>query len=78
MPESERLFKVLNEDGTPYHGGAGQWSLPVRNDDGSWTPGDWMPPIEGDLEPCANGYHGYREGDLVMAWPCHFRSGSQG
>ena len=58
---SERLFKVLNVDGTCYHGGTGQWSLPH---DGQ--PGDWMPVIEGDLEACANGYHLCRESDLIF------------
>ena len=52
-----KLYKVLNEDGSCYNGGVGRWSLPVQNDDGSWTPGEWMPPIEGELIPCENGYH---------------------
>jgi hypothetical protein len=51
---------MLNEDGSPFHGGTGSWSLPH---DGQ--PGDWMPPIEGDLVPCKNGYHLCREGDLL-------------
>ncbi|HUX30180.1 MAG TPA: hypothetical protein VMV78_06085, partial [Thiobacillus sp.] len=56
----ERLFKVLGDDGRPCHGGTGRWRLPH---DGK--PGDWMPPIEGDLVPCENGYHLCREGDLA-------------
>ena len=44
------LYKVLNEDGTPYHGGKAKWHLP------SGRPGKWMPPIK-DIEPCARGYH---------------------
>ena len=56
---TERLFKVLDRDGTPFHGGIGAWSLPARGE-----PGAWMPPIA-DLEPCERGYHLCREGDLV-------------
>ena len=56
----ERLFKVLGDDGRPHHGGTGRWHLPH---DGK--PGDWMPPIEGDLVPCENGYHLCREGYLA-------------
>lgn len=54
-----RLFKVLNGD-KAYHGGTGVWSLPH---DGQ--PGEWMPPIVGDLVPCENGYHLCREDDLL-------------
>lgn len=54
-----RLWKFLNEDGTPYHGGSGRWFLPK---DGQ--PGDWMPPISGKLVPCENGYHACRDRDL--------------
>jgi hypothetical protein len=56
----ERLFKVLDDGGTCFHGGHGQWSLPHNGD-----PGNWMPAIEGELEPCANGYHLCRESDLI-------------
>ena len=61
------LYKVLNEDGTPYHGGYGAWSLPAKNDDGTWTPGEWMPPIGGELVLCENGYHLCRDGQ-VLEW----------
>ena len=57
---TERLFKVLGEDGKPFHGGTGHWSLPT--DEG---PGEWMPSIEGALVPCENGYHLCRIGDLL-------------
>ena len=57
---TERLFKILNEDGTPCHGGYGAWSLP--SDD---APGEWMPAIEGKLIACENGYHLCREQDLL-------------
>ena len=61
------LFKVLNDDGTCCNGGNGSWSLPTKNPDGTWTPGEWMPAIEGDLEPCSHGYHLAREQDL-LSW----------
>ena len=53
----EKLYKVLNVDGSCCNGGTGQWFLPTYNPDGSWTPGEWMQAIEGYLEPCSNGYH---------------------
>jgi hypothetical protein len=40
-----RYWKVLNDDGTTYHHASDyRWSLPVKNDDGTWTPGEWMGP----------------------------------
>ena len=48
---SVTLYKVLNEDGTPYHGGNGKWHLPSGK-----RPGKWMPPIK-NIEPCRSGYH---------------------
>ena len=51
------VYKVLNKDGRSCNGGDLLWSLPVQNDDVTWTPGDWMPAIEGELIPCENGYH---------------------
>jgi len=59
------LFKALNTDGNCYRGGHGKWSLPTKNDDGTWLPGDWMPAVEGKLIACKNGYHACREGDLL-------------
>lgn len=35
------LYKIL-KDGTSCHGGDMEWSLPTLNDDGSYTPGEWM------------------------------------
>jgi len=52
-----KYFKVLDENGCSCHGGDAEWSLPTQNDDGTWTPGEWMPEIEGELKPCRNGYH---------------------
>lgn len=54
------LFKVLNEDGTAFHGGTSKWHLPR---DGQ--PGEWMPPVNGNLVLCENGYHLCRAQDLV-------------
>ncbi len=52
-----KYYKVLGKHGRSCHGGETEWSLPTRNDDGTWSPGEWMPPVDGELEPCANGYH---------------------
>jgi hypothetical protein len=52
-----KYYKVLDKHGRSCHGGEAEWSLPQRNEDGTWTPGEWMPEVEGPLEPCANGYH---------------------
>ena len=46
------LYKVLDAEGKAMHGGSGQWRLPKGD-----QPGEWMPPIKGNLIPCANGYH---------------------
>lgn len=51
-----KLYKVLR-DGKSCNGGQLTWSLPIKREDGTWQPGDWMPEIEGDLEACKNGYH---------------------
>ena len=51
------LYKVLDAEGCSCNGGELKWSLPARSDDGSWTPGEWMPEIEGPLVECENGYH---------------------
>jgi len=52
-----KYYKVLDKHGCSCHGGDAEWSLPQRNEDGSWTPGEWMPPVKGELVPCLNGYH---------------------
>jgi hypothetical protein len=52
-----KYYKVLDKNGYSCHGGEAEWSLPTRNADGTWTPGEWMPEVEGELEPCRNGYH---------------------
>jgi len=54
------MYKVLGEDGRPYHGGSGVWSLPH---DG--IPGEWMPRIE-MIVPCESGYHVCTKDQLVV------------
>lgn len=55
-----KLYKVINTDGTAYHGGSGAWNLPKGK-----RPGKWMEPIKGGLVPCKNGYHLCRDSDLL-------------
>ena len=54
------FYKVLNVDGSCYHGGVGSWLLPVGGE-----PGAWMPEIVGELKPCARGYHVLKLDQLV-------------
>lgn len=49
--DTPKLYKVLNEDGTPCWGGSGRWLLPAGG-----KPGRWMPRIDG-LVPYERGYH---------------------
>ena len=51
---SEQLYKVLDEERRPFHGGSGQWR----------PAGEWMPPI-GDIIPCERGYHVCNRAQLV-------------
>ena len=51
----ETLYKWLDHDGKPGNRGTGVWN----------RHGKWMPAITGTLIPCSNGYHLYREQDLV-------------
>jgi hypothetical protein len=59
-------YKCLAAGGKPANGGAGVWSLPVKNKDGTWQAGDWMPHIE-DIELCRRGYHACEWKD-VLRW----------
>lgn len=52
------LFKVLDKNGYPLHGGVGRWYLPQDGE-----PGDWMPHVS-NLIPCKRGYHLCRPTDL--------------
>ncbi len=60
MSATETLYKILDEDGSCYHGGRGKWHLPTAD-----APGKWMPKLRGMLEPCQRGYHLCRETDLI-------------
>ena len=65
----KKYFKVLSEDNRSCNGGSTDlaWSLPVENPDGTWTPGEWMPEIQGELELYANGYH-LTDADHLLDW----------
>ena len=62
----EKYYKILDPNGKPRNGGSGTYSLPTKNDDGTWTPGEWMPFIE-NIELCESGYHVCERGD-VLSW----------
>lgn len=55
MSDKKALYKVLI-DGKSCHGGDMEWSLPVQQDDGTWTPGEVMS-VEGKLSLCEHGLH---------------------
>ena len=57
---TDRLFKFLDRDGSCRYAPGQRWSLP--RDDG---PGDWMPPIEGELRH-RNAYHVFRGCDVLL------------
>lgn len=59
------LYKVLGAGGVCCNGGKGTWSLPTKNDDGTWTPGEWIPAIKGNLVEYENGYHLCRDGQVM-------------
>jgi len=48
----ELYYKVLNTDGSCYHGGVGTWHLPQGK-----RPGKWMPRLSAKLQLCLVGYH---------------------
>lgn len=50
----KKLYKVL-VNGKSCHGGDFTWSLPIHNQDGTWTPGEWTPEVHVNL--CFSGYH---------------------
>lgn len=47
-----KLYKVVGTNGECVAGGTGAWALPSGG-----GPGEWMPPVSGELVACANGYH---------------------
>ena len=50
------LYKITGPDGQSIHGGKFVYDLPVQNDDGTWTPGAWTPPVKNPTV-CHRGYH---------------------
>ena len=48
-------YKFLRKGGVGVYSDV-QWSLPTKHNDGTWTPGEWMPRVE-RLEMCQSGYH---------------------
>jgi len=61
-------WKVLHDDGTPFHGGTGRWPMPTKNADGSWTPGEWLT-APGPLDLCQPGtLHLCRSTRDVLEW----------
>ena len=51
------LYKFINKDNKSCSGGDFDWTeyLPVKNEDGTWTPGKWTPKVSPVL--CMSGYH---------------------
>jgi len=54
-----KVWKVLDENGKPCHGGCGKYHLP--KDD---QPGKWMPKID-NVVACEHGYHSLRKSHVV-------------
>ncbi len=59
------MYKVLSGDKS-FNGGEYEWSLPTKNPDGTWTPGEWTDPVADKLIPCGNGYHLCHREDLIQ------------
>lgn len=61
-------YKIIGEDNCSCHGGSFDWTeyLPVKNEDGTWTPGKWTPVID-DIELCERGYH-VTDADHLIDW----------
>jgi len=59
-------YKVLDANGCgPYSNY--QWPKPTKNEDGTWTPGEWVE-AEGELVMCENGIH-YCDGEKqLLSW----------
>ena len=47
----QQFYKVLNVDGTCFHGGAGAWDIPKNGKPGAWRE------VEGELIACQNAIH---------------------
>lgn len=57
--KEKMLYKVLGTAGEAIHGGTGKWPLPTGG-----QPGEWLT-VDGVIEPCSNGLHLCRRGDLI-------------
>lgn len=57
----ETLYKVLNRDGSCYHGGTGTWHLPKGG-----RAGKWMPRLS-NVVPCERGYH-VLKAEQLLEW----------
>ncbi len=60
-------YKFLSAGGQATHADHDEpffWSLPTFNEDGSYTPGEWMPGVEW-LDICGSGYHVTTEEHLL-------------
>jgi hypothetical protein len=60
-----KLYKFTADGGRSPYVDDYRYSLPTKNEDGSWTPGDWMPAVGGELELCGNGYHACKPEQLL-------------
>lgn len=59
---SATYYKVLDLDGSAFHGGSGKWHMPSGK-----RPGKWMPAIS-DPKPCVRGYHLCRDTTDLSQW----------
>ena len=60
-----KLYRMLDKYGNLCTGGEAQWSLPEKQEDSTWKPGEWMPKINGKLIYHENGYHLLKEAGLI-------------
>ena len=62
-------YKALDAKGRSCHGGTLKWSLPRWNAKAqTWTPGKWMPKIDGEIVACDNGYHAAEGETQLLDW----------
>jgi len=63
-----KYYKIIDENNKSCNGGNFDWteSLPVKNEDGSWTPGKWTP--EQPVVMCESGYH-VMDAYHLLNWP---------
>ena len=62
---TEKYYKWTAPGGHAPVANGYRYPLPVKNGDGTWTPGEWTEPANGDLKPRINGYHVCRQADLI-------------